>query len=170
MAAENEIIARFTERFPQLTEHMRSPREKRIFTDPLTREAFGPIIRFARDEVGFTRMHHVVGTDDGDCLGFLYILSDADGIMLTLHESAPKSDPVIEAMTPLFPSLEWHERELVDLFGAVVRGLPDGPRYPLPDGWPDGNYPMRKEWDPKRFNKDTMTYEKPDEAEGGAAK
>jgi glutamine amidotransferase len=66
-------------------------------------------------------MHHVVGTDDGDMLGFLYILSDANGILLALRETAPKSDPVIDALTPQFPSLEWHERELVDLIKACTQ-------------------------------------------------
>ena len=59
------------------------------------------------------------------------------------------------------PSIVLHEREIVDLFGVEVEGLPDGPHYPLPDGWPEGNYPMRKDWDPKKFNKDTMKYEQP---------
>ena len=158
MEHENELIAAFTARFPWLEGRLSSPRRQRIFSAPLTREEFGQIIPFAREQ-GFNRMHHVVGTDDGDMLGFLYILSDANGILLALRETAPKSDPVIDALTPQFPSLEWHEGELVDLFGAKVVGLPEGPHYPLPDGWPEGNYPLRKDWDPKKFDRETMTYQ-----------
>lgn len=154
---ENEITAAFTAAFPWLEGRLRVPRAKRIFSEPLTRGEFNQLIPFAREH-GFTRMNHVVGTDDGDSLGFLYLLSDGSGVILALHESAPKDSPVIDAMTPQFPSLEWHERELVDLFGADVHGLPEGPHYPLPDGWPAGNYPLRKDWDPKRFDRGTMTY------------
>lgn len=157
MEHENEVIAAFTAAFPWLRDRLRAPREKRIFSEPLTREEFNRLIPFAKEH-GFRRMSHVVGTDDGDSLGFIYILSDSSGLILALHESAPKNDPVIDSLTPEFPSLEWHERELVDLFGAKVRGLPAGPHYPLPDGWPAGNYPLRKEWDPKRFDRNTMTY------------
>ena len=115
--------------------------------------------------MGFYRSHHVIGTDEGDNLGFLYIVSGSDNILLILREIAPKSNPVINSICKLYPSIVLHERELVDLFGAVVEGLPEGPSYPLPDNWPKGNYPMRKEWNPKYLNKDTMTYEPPQEKE-----
>jgi Ni,Fe-hydrogenase III component G len=29
-----------------------------------------------------------------------------------------------------------------------VTGLPEGSRYPLPDNWPEGQYPLRKDWKP----------------------
>ncbi|MEG1810340.1 MAG: NADH-quinone oxidoreductase subunit C [Clostridia bacterium] len=158
MNAEQIVIDRFCERFPFLTDRIYITRPKRIFTTALTRNEFEQIVRFAKYEAGFTRMHNLVGTDDGDDIGFLYMLSNDEHIMLTLRETAPKSDPWVNSMVQLFPCVLWHERELVDLFGADVRALPDGPTYPLPDGWPKGNYPMRKDWDVTRFNKDTMTY------------
>ena len=171
MERENEVVAAFVAAFPWLDGRIRSPRKKRIFTDPVTREEFNRLVPFALGQ-GFRRVTHVVGMDDGDSLGFLYVFSDGGGVLLALHESAPKSNPVIDSLTPRVPGLEWHERELVDLYGADVRGLPPGPRYPLPDGWPAGNYPMRKEWDPKRFNRKTMTYEAepPAAAAGSEAK
>jgi len=36
----------------------------------------------------------------------------------------------------------------MDLFGAKVEGLPEGPRYPLPDDWPKNQFPLRKDWKP----------------------
>ena len=41
-----------------------------------------------------------------------------------------------------------YERELVDLFGAQVEGLPPGNRYPLTDDWPTDEHPLRKDWKP----------------------
>lgn len=159
MTREEEIINSFEKNFPDMSGHFRTPRKGRIFSDPVSREQFDLLWRFARDTEHFGKMDHVVGTDDGEDLGFIYIMENDEHIILALHEQAPKNDPVIQALTPNFPSLEWHERELKDLFGADVRGLPDGPHYPLPDNWPEGQYPMRKDWDPDRFNRDTMTYE-----------
>jgi Ni,Fe-hydrogenase III component G len=99
-------------------------------------------------------------------LGFVYILSNAEGILLALKEKAPKAEPRISSLSCLYPAVLLHERELVDLFGAQIEGLPEGLSYPLPDGWPEGNYPMRKEWNPKYFDKDTMTYNPPAESTG----
>jgi len=30
--------------------------------------------------------------------------------------------------------------------GVRIQGVADGNRYPLPDGWPEGQYPLRKDW------------------------
>ena len=165
MARENEIIGQFVERFPFLNGRMTTPRRLRIFTANLSRAEFNEVVAFARNEAGFTKMHHVVGTDEGADLGFLYVMEDGGGVILALREVAPKEDPEIDTMTTMFPSMLWHERELVDLFGAKIAGMPGGPRYPLPDGWPEGNYPMRKDWNPKYFNRDTMTYHVPEDGE-----
>ena len=34
----------------------------------------------------------------------------------------------------------------MDLLGFQVQGLTEGSRYPLPDVWPAGQYPLRKDW------------------------
>ena len=49
-------------------------------------------------------------------------------------------------MSDRFPAAHIYERELVDLLGAKVEGLPPGNRYPLPDDWPEVQYPLRKDW------------------------
>ncbi|HNX14441.1 MAG TPA: NADH-quinone oxidoreductase subunit C [Oscillospiraceae bacterium] len=163
MQNEQAIADRLSEKFEFLKDHITVQREKRIFTGFLGREDFEAVISYLHGEMGFSRAHHVVGTDEGEDLGFIFLLSNADGIILALKEKAPKSNPKIKSMTALYPCLELHERELVDLFGAQVEGLPEGPTYPLPDGWPKGSYPMRKDWNPKYFDKETMTYNPPSE-------
>ncbi|HHV95041.1 MAG TPA: NADH-quinone oxidoreductase subunit C [Clostridiaceae bacterium] len=162
MQAEQEIVDRLCEEFPFLKGRVHVQRQKRIFTGHLVKEEFEQVIRYLHNNMGFYKANHVVGTDEGENLGFIYLLSNKEGIMLALKEIAPKSDPKINSMTCIYPSLERHERELVDLFGAEVQGLPEGPSYPLPDGWPKGNYPLRKEWKPEYFDKNTMTYNPPD--------
>lgn len=161
MQKEQEIVERLCGRFDFLQGKLDIQRPKRIFSKPLTKEEFELVMHFVYEEMGFFRAHHVVGTDDGDDLGFIYLVSNQDNIILALKEKAPKSNPRIHTMTELYPSLILHERELMDLFGAIVEGLPEGPSYPLPDGWPKGNYPLRKEWKPEYFDKNTMTYNPP---------
>jgi Ni,Fe-hydrogenase III component G len=168
MSREEEIAGILCDRFPFLQGRIAVQKDKRIFTQALTREEFEQVVRFVHDDLDFFRAHHVVGTDDGENIGLLYLLSGKENILLILRESVPKSHPVAKSISDMYLSIVLHERELVDLFGVVVEGLPEGPSYPLPDGWPKGNYPLRKEWNPKYFNKDTMTYEPPrkEEAKG----
>ncbi len=163
MQAEQRITDELCKKFDFLQDRIFVQRQKRIFTLPLVKEEFEQVLRYAHEKLGFYKASHVVGTDDGDDLGFIYILSNREGIILALKEKAPKSDPRINTMTYIFPSLYYHERELVSLFGAIVQGLPGDSTYPLPDGWPKGSYPLRKDWNPKYFDKNTMTYNPPAE-------
>lgn len=161
---EDIIIAKILIRFPFLENKLVNPRPRRIVSPSLTREHFEEVFSFVAKEAAFDRFHLVIGVDDGEDLGFVYVLSNRENIILLLKQKAPKSAPVITSVTETFPNALWHERELVDLFGAVVEGLPEGPSYPLPDGWPTGNYPLRKEWKVEYFDRENMTYNPPGEA------
>ena len=161
MELEEKVVKAIIERFPSLEGHVKIQRRQRIIVDSLVRKNFEQVFAFLTKEAGFTTFHLIIGVDDGDDLGFVYILSNADNIILMLKQSAPKSNPVIASVCDTFPNALWHERELVDLFGAVVENLPPGPTYPLPDGWPAGNYPLRKEWKVEYFDRETMTYNPP---------
>jgi Ni,Fe-hydrogenase III component G len=160
---EEKIIENILIKFPFLETKLISPHTGRIVSPPLMREHFEQAFCFIVQKAGFNRFHLVIGVDDGEDLGFVYVLSNEDNILLLLKQKAPKIAPQIKSITDIFPNALWYERELVDLFGVVVEGLPDGPSYPLPDGWPKGNYPLRKEWCVEYFNRETMTYNPPAE-------
>lgn len=166
---EQQLVKALIARFPDLEGKVRVARPMRVFLEPLERERFYEVIAFLHDELGLTRGHNVVGTDEGQNLGFLYLVSGADNIIVALRTFAPKAAPHIRSMTAPYPSFVLFERELCDLFGAIVEGLPAGPRYPLPDGWPSGQWPLRKEWNPAYFNRETLAYEPPEEAEHAIA-
>lgn len=159
MTTEEAVIISLEEKLPFLKGKLTSPAEKRVFSEFLDRNQFNRAVKVLREETDFFRAHHVVGTDEGEDLGFHYLFSNTDHVILVLKEKVPKKNPEIDSVTPFYPAFLLHEMELQDLFGADIDGLPTKKHYPLPDNWPEGQYPMRKEWDPKKFNKDTMTYE-----------
>ena len=91
----------------------------------------------------------LVGVDDGDTLGMIYHITGKSCTVISLKTSVPRENPVIKSIISYFPSSEIYEREVVDLFGFKIEGLPEGSRYPLPDDWPQGQYPLRKDWKPE---------------------
>ncbi|MCR4962698.1 MAG: NADH-quinone oxidoreductase subunit C [Firmicutes bacterium] len=168
MSGEEKVVALILERYPFLEGKITIQRRQRIIMPPLNRDYFEDVFQFVVNEAGFRRFHLVIGVDDGEDLGFIYALSNEDKIVLLLKQKAPKELPYIKSVCSVFPNALWHERELVDLFGAHVEDLPPGPTYPLPDGWPAGNYPLRKEWKVEYFDRETMTYNPPAEASAAA--
>ncbi|MFA6321227.1 MAG: NADH-quinone oxidoreductase subunit C [Candidatus Omnitrophota bacterium] len=145
MTKEPDIQNSLIKKFGFLEGKIRIPRERRIFADAAP-ENFATIIEYAMKDLSFTMLCTITGLDEGATLGFLYHLAREDGIMLSIKLNIDKNNPVIKTITGYFPGADIYERELMDLLGAKVEGLPEGRRYPLSDDWPVGDYPLRKDW------------------------
>ena len=63
---------------------------------------------------------------------------------LRLRVALPGDSPVIESVVPVWPTANWHEREIFDLFGMRFEGHPNLRRMLLPDDWE--GYPLRKDY------------------------
>jgi Ni,Fe-hydrogenase III component G len=66
--------------------------------------------------------------------------------VITLRVPLPRENPVVPSVCGLIPSATLFERELMEMFGIVCEGTPDTRRLFLPDEWPDGVYPLRKDF------------------------
>jgi NADH-quinone oxidoreductase subunit C len=51
----------------------------------------------------------------------------------------------VPSVTGVWPTANWLEREVYDLFGVVYEGHPDLKRILMPDGWV--GHPLRKDYD-----------------------
>lgn len=146
---EEKIKRQLIERFKYLTDKIAVQRIRRIFAD-VPADSFVEVFDYAVDKLGFVILATITGLDEGPTLGAIYHLARESGIILNLHISVPKDKPVIKTISARFPAADAYERELVDLLGMQVEGLPVGNRYPLPDNWPAGQYPLRKDWSPEQ--------------------
>ncbi len=70
---------------------------------------------------------------------------DKDNLFITGHFPVNGEKPQIESITPLLRAAGWAEREMRDLVGIEPVGHPDPRRLVLPDDWPDGVHPLRKD-------------------------
>ncbi len=62
-----------------------------------------------------------------------------------LRVRLPADRPEYPSLTPVLPAVHWDEREAQDLFGITPLGHPDPRRLVLPDDWPAGLHPLRKD-------------------------
>ena len=92
MGAEERVVARILERFPVLEGRVFIQKQQRVVVDYLVRRDFEKVLDFLAHDAGFTTFHLVIGVDNGDALGFIYVLSNEENVMLLLKEKAPKSE------------------------------------------------------------------------------
>ena len=138
--------------FKYLDGKIKIKRARRIFAEvdlSNFREVFDYIVK----GLNFNAICMITGLDEGENLAFIYHLTNFEGQVFDLKTYAPKSNPTIKTITDTFPGADLYERELVDMLGTKVEGLSTGNRYPLPEGWPEGQYPLRKDWKREMLDK-----------------
>ena len=98
----------------------------------------------------------MVGNDERSLnggYGLYYVLS-MEGVEkshVIVHAQVNEDNLEFPSVTPKVPAAVWYEREVRDMFGLHPVGLPDERRLVLPDDWPDGLYPLRKDSMDYRF-------------------
>jgi len=151
MTREETIKKQLSGRFPEMAEKVRIARERRMFVD-VPDNRFIEALDYVRHDLGFPILCLIMGLDEGENFGIIYVLASNEGSIITLKRYVPRENPVIQSVYDRLPNSEIYERELVDLFGIRVNGLPEGARYPLPDDWPEGQHPLRKDWSPEMLH------------------
>ena len=147
MSNSESFLGKLVAKFPELKETSRIAEERRIFVT-VGLDRFMDAVRFIHGELRFDHLATVTGLDEGENLAAMYHFGrfDRDGTLLNLKVLLPKDKHELPTITSMYHVSEYYERELRDLFGVNVAGLPEGERYPLPDNWPEGQYPLRKDW------------------------
>jgi len=148
MTNEETVQQQLTAAFPFLASAVRAVRARRIFAD-VEYPHFKEVLEYLIREQKFVNLCTMTGLDEGATLGVIYHLATMEGMTVNLHTHVPKENPLLQSVMAYFPSAEAYERELKDLLGFNVQGLPEGNRYPLTDDWPDNEFPLRKDWKPK---------------------
>jgi NADH:ubiquinone oxidoreductase subunit C len=67
--------------------------------------------------------------------------------VVTLVVKVSRENPVVPSICRLLPSASFFERELSEMFGITITNTPNTDHLFLPDDWPEGVYPLRKDFE-----------------------
>lgn len=73
-----------------------------------------------------------------------HLVSITHGRRLRLEVAVPDEDPHTPSLCGVYPTNDWHEREVYDFFGLVFDGHPALTRIEMPDDWV--GHPQRKDY------------------------
>jgi formate hydrogenlyase subunit 5 len=114
-----------------------------------------------------------IGSDDRPYSGKFLVAHnfafDKEHLLCSVLSQLPPDDVTIPSISDMVPAASWAEREMRDLVGIEPVGHRYLKRLVLPDGWPDGVHPLRKDvsWDevPEQFD-DTREFKFDEPPEG----
>lgn len=107
------------------------------------------VARFLRDDpaLSYNFLENLCGVDYlGRTPRFevvYHLLSFTNRHRVCLKVGLPEQDATLPSLTGLWPTANWQEREVYDLFGFTFTGHPSLTRILMPDDW-DG-HPLRKD-------------------------
>ena len=126
------------------------------------RDAIVDVCRFLRDDAAFqfAFLSDVIGVDllpEEPRYEIVYILAALGPAFVTAANTSaaparrvrvkaklPAADPRIETIASIWPSANWAEREIYDLFGVTFVNHPDLRRILMTDDWE--GHPLRKDY------------------------
>jgi Ni,Fe-hydrogenase III component G len=144
VSLESEIEQKVREEFKEKILEVKIPRERRMFISIPLDQVKG-LINYLKEKFGMTHITTITAIDVGEDIEVIYHFF-SKGVELSLKTSAPKTNPVIDTITPIIPGAILYEREIQDLLGLKVKDHPDPRRLILPEDWPEGVYPLRKDY------------------------
>ena len=91
-----------------------------------------------------------LGPEEGLIEVIYHFCSGPDVLGMRVHTA--RDDAQVPTICGVIPSASFYERELSEMLGVTVRGTPDPRPLFLPDEWPQGVYPLRKDFEPEAEN------------------
>jgi len=114
----------------------------------LTPESLHQVCEFCRDELAFDFLLDISSVDHFEHEPryelFYELYSLANGLHLRLKTTATEDAPEVRSVCDLWPTANWHEREVWDMMGLRFAHHPDLRRIIMWEGYP--YHPLRKDF------------------------
>lgn len=131
-------------------QQVRSNRISIRITPDRLREA----VRAAEETLGCDRLIQITSADTGEAIEASYHLTGQDRTVISIVVPLPRDNVVIPTVSDIFPSAGIFERQVHDLMGITFQGHPNLARIILSEDWPEGEYPLRKDWKAGGYEKE----------------
>ena len=159
MEKENEIVEKLKDFLKENLVKVTIPKKRRIFVY-IKKDALKEAMKYLVKDLKFKHLSTITGVDFGEEIEVIYHLSYKGSIMLSARLAVSKKNPNIPTITDLIPGAVLYEREVHDLLGVDFDGHPDLSPLMLPEKWPKGVYPLRKEYQLKHLREITSEKQK----------
>jgi NADH-quinone oxidoreductase subunit C len=114
-------------------------------TDP---ERIGDVCATAKNDLQFNYLVDISSLDNlGEDPRFTivyHLYGYTHRCYLRLKTNVSEEQPELPTVTSIWPTADWHEREIFDMMGVRFRGHPDLRRILMWDGYP--HFPLRKDF------------------------
>ena len=88
----------------------------------------------------------IATVDRGTAFELVYHLTGEHRVVISVVIGVAREPARVPSVHDLFPPAAIYERQIHDLFGIVFEGHPNLARIILNEDWPEGEYPLRKDW------------------------
>jgi NADH-quinone oxidoreductase subunit C len=83
------------------------------------------VLATAREHLKIRHLSYITVVDREGSFEFTYELLDLRGVTVRVKTTIEGEEPVIDSVTGVYPTANWHEREAYDMFGVAFKGHPD---------------------------------------------
>jgi len=142
--SDEETIERLKQDLGDKALELTHPSKRRIFLKVAPADLV-PVAALLRDKYDMAYLATVSGVDKGATFEAVYHFA-SPAVNLNLRVEVPREAPRLPSLCAVIPGAILYERELQDMFGLTIEGIPDPRPLVLPDGWPAGQHPLRKDW------------------------
>ncbi len=143
----SEILSQLKTRFDASVQRADIPQDDRLFVY-VTPASLRDVCRYVFRDLD-ARYVTSIGMDDRQRTGRYLIAHnfafDKDHVLASILTYLRENHAAVESIVEGVPAANWAEREFKDLLGIEPVGHTTPKRLVLPDGWPEGAHPLRKD-------------------------